>query len=184
MLQQKKKHMCLLKAESWKLKTGYSLVETLVYIAILALTLVSLLTAMNLMLRTYRDASSRSELAQAGRTAMARLTHEMRNATGIDATGSVFGTTTGMLKLTGTDAFGNATTTTFSRERGSLMIKMGTAATSSLLKPTVGAEAFTVYQITTANSRAVRIVLTLEAATTTDPVRATFYGTTVLRGSY
>jgi type II secretory pathway pseudopilin PulG len=170
-------------ARSYKLEAGYSLVETLIYIALLAIILVGLLQSMNLMLRSWRESQSRTILAQSGALAMARLAHDIRAASGIDSGGSSFGTTTGSIKVTMSDA-GVSTSTTFYATSSMLYVAQGTGTAAALLPSNIGVQGFTVYQITTANSQAVRIVLILQTATTSVPVSATFYDTFVLRGSY
>ena len=115
---------------------------------------------------------------------MQRLTHDIRNASSIDGAGSNFGTTAGVLKVIATDTSDISTSTTYSATNGTLFVAEGSAVAIPLLPPTVGVQGFTVYQITTAHSLAVRIVLELETSTTTMPISATFYDTAILRGSY
>ena len=166
------------------LVAGFSLVEMVIYIGLLALMLLSLLAAVNLMSRSWKVAQGHTALAAAGSIAMERIMHDVRGATSVDSAGSSFVASSSILKLSSIDSSGNATTTTFSVTRGMLYANLGAAASTSLLMSGVGVQAFTAYHITTTNSESVRIVLQLVAATTTATTTATFYDTAVLRGSY
>ncbi len=81
------------------LRKGFSLVEMVIYVALLALLLVALLSAVNLMLRSWSETQAHMSLAHSGALAMERMVREVRNAATIDAAGSAFGTTTGILEV-------------------------------------------------------------------------------------
>src|SRR5579872_7245662 len=83
-------------------RKGFSLIEMVVYVALLAIILVSLLTGVRLMLRSYGDGKNRTALASAGQLAMERMVREIRAASSINSGSSTFGTSTGALSLTQT----------------------------------------------------------------------------------
>jgi hypothetical protein len=150
----------------------------------LVLLLVSLLTAVNLMMRSWRDAQTRITLASAGRISLDRMMHDIRAASSVDLAGSSFGTTSGALKLNSTDSSGVATTTSYSLRSGVLVVGSSTTTAVSLLPRGVEVTNFTLYEMVTANSTAIRVTLALKAATTTSTTSATFYDTAVMRGTY
>src|SRR5258708_881349 len=157
--------------------SGFSLVEMALYVGLLALILTALLSSVQLMTRSWRDAHNHSLIAESGQLAMERMEREIRNATSTDAVSS-FGTSPSLLKLNTTDASSTATTTTYRVSGGMLMVGIGTGTLMPMLKPGVEVQNLTFYKITTPQSIAVRMVLRLGAATTSSsPMSATFYDT-------
>jgi Tfp pilus assembly protein PilW len=165
------------------LNPGFSLVEMVIYVGLLALILVALLSSVQLMMHSWYDVHNHQLLAQSGQLALERMEREIRNATSTDASSS-FGVNPGSITLNTTDASSTATTTTFSVSGGMLMLTPGVGSAVPLLETGVGVQNLTFYKITTPYSTAIRIVLQLQTATTTSPISATFYDTAVLRGSY
>ncbi|MGH7141477.1 MAG: prepilin-type N-terminal cleavage/methylation domain-containing protein [Minisyncoccia bacterium] len=163
---------------------GFSLVEMVIYIALLTLLLLALLSAVELMLRSWGDVQSRTALMQSGASSMEDMVRAIRNAGSINSGGSIFSASPGSLELN-TTISGSPTTQTFSVSGGMLEEVQGSDLAEALLQSGVSVESLTFYEITTPNSQAVRIVLQLQGASTgASPLSATFYDTAVLRGSY
>src|SRR4051812_21674584 len=95
-------------------KSGFSMVETLVYLALLVLILGAVVASITSIARSYRTLKVIKNVETAGVFVMERMTRDIREAQSLDTVNSVFGTSTGKLVLGATDSFGFATTVEFS----------------------------------------------------------------------
>lgn len=123
-----------------KRSAGFTLVETLIYIAIFAATITSLVSFSILI----SDANIKNyvveEVQTNGRSAMDLIGQKIRAATDVNAGSSVFGSDPGVLSLAMADGAKNPTIIDLSQNDGILRIKEGAgsaiAITSSKIKIT------------------------------------------------
>ena len=121
-----------LKAKSYKLKAGFSLVEMLFYIAILALSLVAVMQTLLVVTRSYGVLRNAQHIEEETALSLERMLREIRDANDIADAGSTFGTHPGVLALKTTDAIGTARTVEFSLAAGKLSLKENGVVTGFL----------------------------------------------------
>ncbi len=163
-------------------KKGFSIMEMLIYLAILALMLWVIANILNSMIQTERVASSSKVVENAAIFGLERIVREVRDASAVEPS-SVLDLNPGVLILSGTDANGGAKTIEFFLNLGALHIKENGVDKGALTesKATVTSLVFSV--LSNPNSKSVKTVMTVESGTSTTYRKETFYSTTILRGS-
>lgn len=163
---------------------GVSLVEILIYIAIMTMFLILIVNAVQSFARVYRSMHSAQNVELSAETALERLTRETRDATGVDSGQSTLGSSPGILFLNTTDDAGVATTVKFFLADQSLHVSVNGIDQGPLTASTVRVTNLVFRLITTTKSKAVKMELTLESGSGSDYRSKLFYSTVVLRGSY
>ena len=153
-----------------KNKNGYALLELLFYISFFAVLTIVVINAMIIMARSFKETTIQAEFVQSG-TIMERMSREIRQA----ASASVVSATD--LKLD-TNRIG------FNLSGADIQLLENGTLTGTLNAPNITVTALAFTSITTAKSKAVRIVLTLKADDDASGRLVNFYDTVVLRGSY
>ncbi|MHB0978357.1 MAG: prepilin-type N-terminal cleavage/methylation domain-containing protein [Minisyncoccota bacterium] len=163
-------------------KKGFSIMEMLIYLAILALMLWVIANILNSMIQTERVASSSKVVENAAIFGLERIVREVRDASAVESS-SVLDLNPGVLVLSGTDTNGGAKTIEFFINLGALHIKENGIDKGALTesKATVTDLVFSV--LSNPNSKSVKTVMTVESGTSTTYKKETFYSTTILRGS-
>ncbi|MFH1170149.1 MAG: type II secretion system protein [Candidatus Vogelbacteria bacterium] len=162
---------------------GYTLVEAIIYIAILAVLAVTFVSLLFTMVRAYTEFQLERSLTSSASLGLERLVRETRQAKNIDPA-STLGSSPGRLLLNTTDEAGAATTRDFYLSLDTLMVKEGSGAAASTTAQNVTVDNLIFRQINTPNSQAVKIEMTLTAKRGTAFRTQKFYSTAVLRGSY
>ena len=158
---------------------GFNLIETLLYIAMLVVIALAVINSLVTIVTSYKNVKAASDMETSATTAFDRMSREIRDATSIDNADSVFGSNPGVLEIfngTSTLKFYVATSTLYLDKNGS------TEGPLSLSGITVSNLIFT--KITTSNSSAVKIQMTLQSVVGTVTKSMNFYDTVSLRGSY
>jgi hypothetical protein len=165
-------------------RAGTSLVEMIIYIALLVLVasvIVQMLVAIG---GVYRNIKLTRELEVSGTVAMDSMLREIRNASAVMTGGSALGISPGVLAVTGKDQDLNMYVITFSTESGALKISKNGAASAALTSSSVTVNHLLFTRVTSANSEGVRIELEVSGTSGEASKSEKFYGFTVLRGSY
>lgn len=158
---------------------GFSLVEVLVYIAVLVLVSVAgVLTYLSLDTMLVRNATERT-VSHAAQVALERISREIRSATAVNTTLSTLGTSPGELTLTTGGA-----TTNFAVVGDSLILTVDGSEVGPLTGNSVVVEEFTAHLYVGTTTDLVRVSLTLSAETKAASTTRTYYTSAVLRGSY
>ena len=165
---------------------GFTLLEILVYVAILALIATA---AVRLVLAVSINASevrSERKIIANGELAMETLVREVRQASDLEAALSVFGTSPGTLALTTVSVpEGSAVVTRkFSMSAFRLSRQDGSSAAEFITSPDVTITNLTFWQGATTTSKLITVKLTLEAGQGQFKESKTFYGSAVLRSGY
>lgn len=160
---------------------GFTLLEMVVYVAILSLTLVSVIVAISGVMRAYGNTQAQTRIGRAAAFSLSRMTHEVRLADAANVPQSSFGSHPGALALSSSAP---ARTVRFYVENGTLKFDENGAYAGDLTPEHVFVNSFVVHHLQSDASDAVRLVLTLDAATRTGTTSETFYTTAVMRGSY
>lgn len=161
---------------------GFTLIEMLVYVSIIAGVFVMVLSGMISLYHSSQEARISRAMNLSASVALERMTREIREAKSILVASSTLTTTPGTLVIK-TD---NASTTgwyyKFNLATSTIFITAN-AASTSITSSDVDITDLRFWRIVATNSEAVRIKLSVTDAASTTPVR-TFYSTVVLRESY
>ncbi len=164
---------------------GFTLVEMVVYAAVLGVLSVLAINSTFIMTQAYASLRVSRDLNQSATAVLERMTREIRAASGIDPS-SVTGTNPSDLVLNTKDAGGAITTVEFYKDLTDNLIKVkeGGIAKGSLMTSSTQVNNFVVRTMSGTNSKAVKIELTITATRGTKSKTRNFYNTVVLRGSY
>lgn len=160
-------------------KAAFTLVEMLVYIAILVVITIVTMHAVMKYSKLISNTQARTQLVEVAHGSLERLVREVRNADSVNTFQSDLEKATSTLSLIAEDY-----TTVITGTSTSLMIARNGGLELPLTSEDVSLEAFYVYHYTTLNTEAVRFVVTLSASSTSGTIEETFEAFSTLRGSY
>ncbi len=164
-------------------KRGFSLVEMLVYIAILVLMLFVIINILSVILTSQRSLKTSKAIENSGIFSLERMVREIRHAESINTLQSSFGVSPGVLVLNGTDTNGNVRIIKFFVSGGRLTIEENGSPAGALTQTGTNITNLIFSHIITDNSEAIRIRLTIESGIGENYRIDNFYSTAVLRGS-
>lgn len=155
---------------------GYTLLETVIYVAILAI--ISILTVGSILAIYQSFGRERVErhLVLNGDTAIERILREIRRATSTDAVASTFGSHPGVFKTRGGIRFGLSGNT--------LQIQEGSSPAANLTSSKVDVTNLVFYSTSSPNSTLIKVEMILEAGSGVFLKSKNFYGSAVMRGAY
>lgn len=164
---------------------GYSLIETVMYIALFVLLASVLVGTLFGMTSAYREIRVNDDLLDSSSVAMERMTREIRDAVSIDTGASTFGATPGTLTLNSLDGSGAPKTVEFNvAGSGALDILDSTDGTArDLTGGHVVVTSLVFRNVTTAIGSAVKVEATFQSVRAPGQT-VTESGTAMLRGSY
>ncbi|MEI8130384.1 MAG: hypothetical protein WCG55_02670 [bacterium] len=137
------------------------------------------------MTKSYRVMRSTNDLIDSAHVSMERMTREIRGATSIDLTTSVFGTDPGVLKLNTTDSLGVSKTVEFDMTGGALeMVDSSYGTPTDLTGESVAVTSLIFRKITPAHGSAVKVEMTLHSLRSPIDRSISLTDTVELRGSY
>lgn len=165
-------------------RTGFTLIEMIVYVAILGIITVLAVNSTLEMTKAYVNLRVSRDMNTSATAVLERMTREIRGANDIDLAQSTLGANPGRLTLNTKDAVGADTTVEFYVENGLIKVKEGGVAKGALMTSSTQASSFIVRSLSNANSKAVKIDLTVAATRGNVSKTRNFYNTVVLRGSY
>lgn len=160
-----------------KRQNGFSLIEMLVYTAILAFVIIFVFFSVTFIGRSYKILKSERAFTVSATSAMDRIVREVRKAGLLDDSASTYGVNPGEFVLQP----GNIR---FFVENGVLKIQEGAGAPGALTFPDVSVIDFTVRKITTPHSEALKVEMGLRSVVGETEREKRFFDTAVLRGSY
>lgn len=164
-------------------KDGFTLVEMIVYTAFVAvLGLVAIQATLTMMTSFYMVRLSRN-INESAVASLERMSREIRNAYNVNTTLSVFGTSPGTLYLNTKDISGLTTTVEFYVLDGVLRVKEGGVDKGPLFAKGVTVSSLIFRNITTTNSKAIKIEMALADTRGVLAQSFTVYDTIQLRGS-
>lgn len=167
-------------------RRGFTMVEMIIYIALFSVISILAVNATIVVMRAFYTLRITQSISQSATAGLERMTREIRNAYDIDTVNSTLGTSPGRLTLKTKDDAGALTTVEFYVTANQVGMKVGGVDKGPLFTRTVTATNLIFRSISTANSKAIKIEMTLRdsrdaqlGATKT----VTYYDTIVLRGS-
>jgi type II secretory pathway pseudopilin PulG len=158
---------------------GFSLAEMLVYVAILALSLVFITTALVRISTSYRVLKDAKNISHAAADILSRMVYEIRQSDSIDGAQSTFGSSPGRLMLGQ-----SGVSKEFYLSSGALRLREAGVDQGSLTPAGATVTGFTVYQLQNSVSKAVAVTLTIASKAGTATTTKTFRTTAVLRDVY
>lgn len=162
---------------------GFSLVEEVVYIGLFIILLLAVVNATIVLATTYRNIQAVRNIEISAITSMDRMVKEIRNGTSVNTSQTTWSTNPGSLMINSVNASGTSATVRFYVTNSQLMLEENGVAVGPLTSSAVKVTNLVFRNITTANSSAVKIEMTLQSSST-KPVTKYFYDTSLLRGSY
>lgn len=162
---------------------GFSLVEVVIYVALLAVLLIGVTGSLLAVSKTSRELAASQSLQNEGSSVMDRLTREIREAEAVS--GGSFDSHPGQLILSTEGLSGGSleSLTIGVDEADNLYLKIGSAATSTLTGRTE-VRSFVARQITASSVEAVRLELVLGTRPGLVDKTINLYNTVILRASY
>jgi type II secretory pathway pseudopilin PulG len=157
---------------------GFTLIEMLIYIALLVVIFLLVINTVMSFTRSYRELSALRAADQGGSDALERIVREIRDATGVDTTQSVLGTTTGTLFLVN-----NATTTKFYLQNNTVHLTVNGTYVGPLTGSSTSVTSLIFYFLSTTTTEAVKIDMTVQGKSGQTTKTKNFHTTTVLRSS-
>lgn len=165
------------------MRRGFSLIEVIVYIAILAVLSTFAVNTLLLIHSSLAEIRVTRALNASAAVAVERMIRVIRDGRSVNIGASTFGSSPGVLALTGSES--PALTHRFSVSGKALLLESGSNPAVRLTPSGVLVENL-VFRLVTASttSQAIKVELTLAASTGKATTTQNFYGTAVLRNSY
>jgi Tfp pilus assembly protein PilW len=163
--------------------SGFTLIETIVYVGLVVLFVLLLVEIMIMMSTTYRKLVLARTLAESGAVAMERMTREIRIADDIDLPGSVLDQAAGRLRLYSSTESGIAQIVSFALENGRVNVYENDVLTGPLTTSHASTTKLQFHLFTDSRSKAIGIEMTVLAQYATEVQSKTFRTTVVLRNS-
>ena len=165
------------------MKRGYTLIEMMLYIAILVGMLAVIFVIISNVVRSERNLASARTIENSAIFGLERVTREIRQATSVDIVNSVLDVSPGKLVLNSTTSGGAAETVEFSLQNSILRLKINGVDQGALTEANTRVTRLIFSKLSSPYSVAVRTQVTLESGTSTTYRTSNFYTTTILRGS-
>lgn len=164
---------------------GFTLIEALVYIALLTVMFLGVVKTLTLLSTSYRKVEAVRSLETSAIISMDRILRVTKDATSIDTAQSSFNVSSGVLALNGLDANSTPVSISFSLSGGRIMLAENGVNLGPLTTGDTNVTSLIFRQYSTTTSSAVKVEMIMTNASSA-PFSTTrnFYGTAVLRGSY
>lgn len=162
-----------------KLKQGFSLVEMLVYVAVLMLISAGSITLLLTLADNVERQQANQLVTRSAQSTLERMLKDIRGADAVDTFYSALETSPGVLVLTA-----DATTTEYSLTGGQIMLEVDGTVLGPLTEENVTVEGVTFFRYDNSLTELVRVELTLSATVGESTVTETFNASATLRGSY
>ena len=162
-------------------KGGFSLIETLFYVALLSFALLMVSQTVLVMLRSVETLRASAHLTQDAGASLARLGREIRGAASVTDATSIFNTSPGALALQTTDASGAAKTVEFKVFGNALYLFENNLSLGALTGSSTALTNLVFRKIATTASAGVKIEMTLRSTVGAASSTESFYSTVVLR---
>src|SRR3989338_3173793 len=166
--------------------SGMTLLETVIYISLLAVISVAVVNVFLSETSAWERARAERDSTDAAKLALERITHEIRLASSVDTGQSVLGSHPGKLVL---NTFGSAVTNDVSSLQiflsvGDLKLRRGTNPEFSLSGTKANVTRLVFYRISSSRSELIRVELDVEVQVGHSTITKSFVTSAVLRGGY
>lgn len=161
-------------------RRGFSLIEVLIYVAVLVATSTVIVSALLTLSRSYAELSLMHAMQLSALTTFDRVSHEVRLAENVDIAGSTLGTHPGVLRLDNITE-GVTDTVEFFLSGGTLRILENDVDAGALTVPDITVSNLVFQVIDNGVAEGVRTELTLRGSIGTTEVERVFYSFAVMR---
>ena len=155
-------------------KLGYSLVEMLIYVAILAFICIVVVSTITSFSQSYRNITALRLLDHSANDSLERMTRDIRASISIDLTNSLFGTSPGVLVLQN-----NSTTTKFYIFNKALQVDVNNASSGPITNSKASITNLVFTKISNSISVAIKIDMTI-SATDGQATKTKIYHSTII----
>lgn len=163
---------------------GYTLVEMIVSIGLLALLLLAIVELSLSMAKSHERSSQYLEINSAAASAFSRFSRDIRRATSVDISDSVLDASAGKLVLEMKKEDGTDDTTAFYLADGSIKESYNGTLIGNITPASADISNLTFRLFQIATTTAIRVEMTISPSASSSVPVHNFYGTYVLRGSY
>jgi type II secretory pathway pseudopilin PulG len=167
-----------------RISSGFTLIETIIFVTVLAFLSVVIVNTLLSLTRSWAYIRTEQKLSYSAAGVLERIIREVRNARSIDIANSVFDANPGTLALNTVDASGNPTVLTFKMASSTLSLQQTGVASSPLVDQSVAVPTLVFRHITTKESEAVKIEMTLSDSYQNVSLSENFYTTASVRDEY
>lgn len=157
---------------------GYSLVETIIYVAMLTVLIGAIVYATMILFSVYKRTKTIRSVEVSAIDSMDRIIRDIRNATSVNAGASSFNSSSGILGL-----ISGATTTRFYLNNQRIYVEENGSVLGALTASGANVTSLIFRYIQATSSVAVKVEMTITSSSTPD-FSKNFYDTAVVRGSY
>jgi Tfp pilus assembly protein PilW len=167
-------------------KKGTSIVEALVYIAILVMLFAGIVRGVFMLTTSYRNVKVYRSIEVTAVNVMERMIREIRNATSVNTAQTSYTVSPGSLSLNTTNASGTAMTVRFyvATSTSRMYMEENGVNLGPLTPSDISVSSLVFKSFSTSTSAAVKIEMTLSSASSAVSFSKNFYSTAVIRGSY
>lgn len=159
---------------------GFSLIEVLIYTAVLVVTTTIIVSALVTLSRSYSELRLMQAMQRSAITALERIAHEVRLADSVDGAASTLGTHPGVLVLDNVTESG-VETTEFSLDGDVLRVIENTIPAGALTADELTVSQLVFYAIDNGTTEGVRTEITLRGTVGTTTLERTFQSFIVTR---
>ncbi len=163
---------------------GFTMVETLFYLAFMVILLGVVIALVISLTKTYQTIQATKNLESSAIFSLERISRDIRNASSVNVAQSTLATSTGALTLNTTDVSGNPQTIKFYLSNNRISVDSSGSYVGPLTLNGVNVNNLEFRLSTSTNSQAIKIILGLSSTVGTASTSRNFYTTIVLRGSY
>ena len=160
---------------------GFSLIEMLVYVAILAFMLAVIIEVVLSVARSERVMRAVRSIENSAIVSLERISRELREAESVNENLSAFGAHPGILVLEKEGDSGNSVTTEFYLSNGRLMLRENGVEAGALTEAEARVTDLKFYYFSATTSAGVRTEITIESGTSTHYRVEKFYSTSITR---
>lgn len=161
---------------------GFSIVEIVIYLAIFTMVSVLVINSFVTVMSSFSTTRTNRDLLESGITSMERMSREIRQATNVDLAASNL--SGGILQLNSKDQLGNSIVIKFNKEASLLNLYQDGILSGNLLRQNVSLDSLIFRRISTAESEAIKIEMTIQDTRSKENKTVNFYDTIILRGGY
>ena len=144
----------------FQIEQGFSLVETIIYIALFIALSALLIDALIVMGKSYTESRATRDVLASAEIATERIEREVQGATAIQGNLSTFDAPGGVLALKGVDTNGAADTVVFSLSNGQITVSKNSGAAVPITDPHVSVDSLVFRDIISGSAEAVRVEAT------------------------
>ncbi len=164
------------------MKKGFTLIEIIIYTAIIAIIFILVVNSLTVVIRAFNQGRVAIKINNSAELAMERMTREIRFAYDIDIS-SVLGHL--VLSTYSISSPETPTTIEFYLDSGKLMVKEGVWPADQLTSSDLSVTNLVFRQITAySTSKAIKIEMTIQGSSGNYQKTENFYNTAILRKSY